>query len=291
MIQRLKNENLIVMFDDEEVTLHEAIKYTVFPGGELNVSLNLSDRDANYYDNFRIYGTVKNSNDVMTIVMVKDILNTLGASDVELCLTYMPYSRQDRVCHEGEAFSLKAFARIINSLNFKKVITFDAHSDVTAAVFDNLQNVSQEYCVGIGHHIDDAFSKVDYVVAPDAGALKKCIKNAELFECGLLRADKQRDTNGEIIETIIHNAEKMKDKSILITDDIIDGGKTVIELVKLIKTYNPKLIQVYCTHGIFSNGTQCLFDAGIDKLITTDSYCINDSTDHLKIIKLKGTIS
>jgi len=44
-----------------------------------------------------------------------------------------------------------------------------------------------------------------------------------------------------------------------------------IELAKIIKPMNPGSMTLFVTHGIFRNGTDCLFEAGFDRVITTDS--------------------
>ena len=68
----------------------------------------------------------------------------------DLDLPYIPYSRQDRVCAVGDAFGLKVFADQLNSLNFRYVIIFDAHSDVSPALINNCINREVKNLFGMG---------------------------------------------------------------------------------------------------------------------------------------------
>lgn len=57
----------------------------------------------------------------------------------------------------------------------------------------------------------------------------------------------------------------------MIIDDICDGGATFIDLARQLSKCDPKSITLFVTHGIFRNGTNDLYDAGITRIITTDS--------------------
>ncbi len=88
-----------------------------------------------------------------------------------LHLPYIPYARQDRVMQPGEALSIKVFANIVNSLGFDKVIVDDPHSDVSAALLNNVRIRHQ-------HELAASYSDVlagrdVTIIAPDAGARKK----------------------------------------------------------------------------------------------------------------------
>lgn len=56
--------------------------------------------------------------------------------------------------------------------------------------------------------------------------------------------------------------------SILVVDDICDGGRTFTELASLIKKYEPKKLVLYVSHGIFSKGIECILESGYDAIYT-----------------------
>lgn len=175
-----------------------------------------------------------------------------------LNLRYVPYARQDRYTSHSEPFSLKAFTKLLNTLNPLWVDIYDAHSDVTPALINHVRNVSRRYIVE-NNLIARNWLKNDdaVVVAPDAGALKKNFEVAQRFGLPLVVASKHRNVlTGEIDRTTIDTQNiDINGKSLVILDDICDGGKTFIELAKAIrKDYTPKEIKLFVTVGIFSKG-------------------------------------
>lgn len=188
-------------------------------------------------------------------------------------MPYCAYSRQDRRCNQGESFSLKVFTNLINSCNFTKVTTFDNHSDVSTALINNCYNVPVHQLL-LDAQYTIKLREYDYFVSPDAGANKKVFNCSKLFRIPMIRADKIRDvSNGKILDTqVFATADQLKDKTILIIDDICQGGRTFEELSKAIKTIEPSCnIHLYVTHGFFNAGFNKLKEAGISKFFATAS--------------------
>lgn len=241
----------------------------VFSGGEVHVKLNMDDVDgvvgvgATVY----IHHEVKNSQDLMELVMAKNALDeVVRGLDVKmgLWMMYIPYARQDRFCEPGEAFGVKAFANILNSLKFDEVIVVDPHSDVSRAVIDNLTVIEQD---DVAFHMLGWKIKQEgfHLVSPDGGALKKIFKLGKRLGVEVHCAEKVRDTlTGEIIKTNITVLD-FEGKNLMIVDDICDGGRTFIELAKVLKERNVGKVELYVTHGIFSKGVDVL-STYIDKI-------------------------
>jgi ribose-phosphate pyrophosphokinase len=250
----------------------------LFPAGEVGVKIvSTYHRHASSAPvPYQFVARIKESNDIITLMMLKDALaRQLNCMPkCELYLLYLPYGRQDRVCSEGEAFSLKVFANLINSLKFDSVHIFDPHSDVSKAVFDNVIVHDQ---LEIIHKYQDfkkhCLDPNNQFIAPDAGANKKVAAVAKYFNHGqFVRADKLRDlSNGNILETIVY-CDDFKNGCVTIIDDLCDGGRTFTELAKVLKSKGAGKVALYVTHGIFSKGADVLFDNGIDEIYTTNSY-------------------
>ena len=68
-----------------------------------------------------------------------------------------------------------------------------------------------------------------------------------------------------------------KDKKVLIVDDICDGGRTFIELAKVLRAKGAETVDLYTTHGIYSKGTKVLAPY-INNIISTDSFEMKEKT-------------
>jgi len=238
-----------------------------FSGGEIQVKVPQRTE-------VNIKATLRNSDNIMELIMVSVALK--GKVN-KLEIPYLPYARQDRVCDIGEAFSLKAMAKIINDIGARKVIVWDVHSGISEALIDNLENVSQSDLMGNCIELERILGDKEYsVCSPDAGALKKIHEVQKIFSIGnerFVTALKERDVKtGQITNTEVYNNHAFATGSVIIIDDICDGGRTFIELAKKLKKEGYEKVILYVTHGIFSKGFE-VFEGLIDHIYTTDSFC------------------
>ena len=261
------------------------LTYTVmkFPSGELQVQLNkvISTEDGKFPNVITIMGSITSSDNLMELLQLVEALNFYSTLKLQLVLPYCAYSRQDRRCNDGESFSLKVFANLINSCNFQRVVTYDNHSEVATALLNNCYNIPVSALI-------DNLLPYNFLISPDAGANKKVFDCSKQFKIPMLRADKQRDTTtGNILETIIYaTKEQLDNATVLIIDDICANGRTFTELAKAIHTISPTCkVHLYVTHGFFSKGVQPLIDGGISQIFTTSSVCKEQHAD-LTVITL-----
>mgnify|MGYP000477338072 CR=1 FL=1 len=244
-----------------------------FSGGEEHIRFEPADIDQ--IAKIEIYERMSSASKLVRLMMAVDALKRLtnGALPIELVMPYFPYARQDRVCVEGEALGASVMASIINGLELSKVTIWDAHSDVSPALLNRVVNIPQiellEQCGELAQCLANGQLTL---ISPDAGASKKTIKIAEKFngEPLVIQAQKLRNLKtGEITKTEILG--DVKGKKVLIADDICDGGRTFVELAKVLKENGAKEVSLFVTHGIFSKGFE-VFEGLIDNIYTTDSF-------------------
>ncbi len=277
---------------------------TKFPSNEIQVTH--SPVFTSIIGKATITGSILSSDHIIELLqLVETIRFERPEVQLTLVMPYCAYSRQDRRCNLGESFSLKVFAQLINSCNFHKVLTWDNHSDVSTALINNCINASVAQILTQadrlliknnkpGQITESLFSDIyDFLISPDAGANKKVFECSKAFNIPMLRADKVRDTKtGNILETVMYaTAEQLDGKTVLIVDDIVQGGRTFEELAKAIKAIQPNCtVHLYTTHGFFSHQFRMSYlqTAGISKFITTDSvYKEHSKTEALTTTVIK----
>lgn len=203
----------------------------------------------------------------MELALVTDAVrrNMRGSDDIHLVMPYVPYAREDRICNPGESFGAKVLCDLINSMKFKSVEIWDAHSDVVPALLNRVTNV---HCSEFVKHIA---TRDMVLVAPDAGAAKKVSACATAIGAEMVIGGKKRDTKTGAITGSFVWTEDIGDRDFLIVDDICDGGRTFIELAKLLRHHTTGKIKLYVTHGIFSQGMQ-VFDGLIDEVFIANPF-------------------
>lgn len=224
-----------------------------FPGQEIHVKVSplpYSTKEVRFECN------TLDSEGVIALLLLKDAIErALLPTKVKFFLTlkYFPYARQDRVSEKGEALSVKVMADLINSMKFKQVTVWDPHSDVVSSLLNNVEIVSQAELVGKVFQIPTYRDHL-MLVSPDVGASKKI--NSFAGALPVVIANKKRDTaTGRISGVEILKGSSFEEtRNLLVVDDICDGGRTFIELGKLLREkWTDNTIGLYVTHGIFSN--------------------------------------
>lgn len=255
----------------------ENFNFVHFSGGEVHLNgkdffegMESSTLHSVNDSNDVIWAPIRNSVNLMELLILTDAYRREYGKTPEVCIPYIPYARQDRVANAGESLSIKVFADIINAQNYPKVYVMDPHSEVAMALLNNvkvLTPINDNYLRTI---ITDYDNKV--VVAPDAGSYKRLSK--VIKDVPLIYATKQRDTRtGALSNVELHVGDvNITNKTLVVVDDICDGGGTFLLLTKALQDNNIyNNIELYVTHGIFSKGLLELNKA-YTKVYTTNSF-------------------
>ena len=203
------------------------------------------------------------------------ILDTLNAKDIEptLIIPLMPYARQNKRVG-NKSFGLKIFASMINNYQIKEIITFDLHNTESASLLNaKLTNITPD--ILFGDLIE--YQPNDIVIATDQGGKARAKKMANKLGLQAFYPIKHRSQNG--ISHIIDF--DVKRKNIIIVDDIIDGGRTIKSLIKLLRKKEAKSISIVATHILFYENIKELLMSDLINKIYTSTSC---NTSHTKIV-------
>ncbi|MEO5893576.1 MAG: ribose-phosphate diphosphokinase [Ferruginibacter sp.] len=248
-------------------------KTMVFPDGQPHIKIDVESTDGlNREEPLKVISRISNSNDLVMLLLVKNTLDYLEFQQIELQVAYLMTARMDRVMLDGEPFSLKVIAAILNQANFKKVMIFDPHSEVSTALLDRSYSITNHLFVK--DCLDDYFTKNEAasycLVSPDGGALKKIHKLAQQLNItGVVECMKERDLKTGQLTNFKVFGENLQGKTCFIIDDICDGGGTFIGLAVELKKLGAKKIILVISHGIFSRGFEL---KNVDEIYTTNSY-------------------
>lgn len=259
------------------------IKYDIlkFPDGQNTISiLNIKEDDLEKEESVLITTSITSWQDLEILVGANQILKEINPQvQVHLYITYLLGARSDRKFDEGSTNYLKnVIAPVINSQNFTSVIVSDPHSDVVEAVLDRSKPDRWPALFLTSAAVNRYRNSV--LVSPDAGALKRVESIQKSLKSGfthyvdeIIVAHKIRDiATGNIVKTHIDIKPEHVYKTLIIVDDICDGGRTFIELAKAAKSagHRGKMVLVV-THGIFSKGLDELSQY-FDNIYTSNSY-------------------
>lgn len=219
----------------------------------------------------------KVNEELFEVASIVSLLRDLRSNiRIDLYIPYTPYARQDRRMVRHDAFSLKVYANLLNSLNLSRVYVLDSHSGVAPALINNCVEIPQDFVL---QELTNMYPRSEnnlVIISPDLGAVKKASKAVDVFGAqGISYLNKVRDpATGQITKLSLFGGSEglgIKGKNLLIVDDLCDGGGTFIQAAQYLNQFEPASIDLYVTHGIFSRNTPELRAAGIDLIFSTDS--------------------
>lgn len=260
------------------------IDYTIskFPDGQQSIEISLGRLIGDENLDVEIVSPMQSFKDVELIILANQAIREVKSNcNIELYVPYFLGARSDRKFLPGTSNYLKTvICPIINSQKFDKVKVLDPHSDVLEACLDNFVKTSTGSFVASvfeAEYFDDNV----VLVSPDAGALKKVFKiQKEYGVQHLIIGHKNRDPfTGEITHTSISGStgdesyiNESKPQTHIIFDDICDGGRTFIELAKVLRrnaAHHDRIV-LAVTHGLFTKGVDVVLEH-VDAIYTTNS--------------------
>ena len=250
-----------------------------FSDGEIGVKVyeNVRGKDV-----FVIQPTCSPVNEnLMELLIILDALRRASASRITVVIPYFGYARQDRKDQPRVPITAKLVANILDSAGANRVLTLDLHAGQIQGFFD----IPVDHLYGI-NIIVDYFKRTKVnnlaIVSPDVGGIKMARAYAKRFRAGLAIVDKRRNTP-EATE-VMHILGEIQGKNVIIVDDIVATGSSLIEAAKALKKAGAKKIFAAITHGILSNNAVTkINESCIDSLIITDSIPLDKSKKSRKI--------
>lgn len=262
-------------------------KESTFHDGEVYAAADENVRGSDVYVVQSIYGDDDESvNDkLMKLFVFVGSLHDASASKVTAVIPYYCYGRQDRKTSSRAPITTKYVAHMLQSVFTKRVMTIDAHNpgvlqnSYSSAHFDNLEAaglLAKYVAKELYPQADIRFPGSLTVLSPDEGRLKQSRRFRKYLQhllnepVGIACVDKVHE--GEDIHSngMIGSVEG---KRVIILDDMISSGKTIIEAVNEAKKHNAANVFAVCaTHGLFvGNANQNLDDDFIHNIVVTDT--------------------
>lgn len=212
---------------------------------------------------------IPNPESFFELLAIANLLETNGVKKLKLIIPYLGYARQDRSARKGEGAIGIMVAKNLKNLKLARIGVLEPHSPL---IFHALGKQAEVINVAPLFAKELAKTPIDIVIAPDKGAAERAVRLAKQLgpkiKTGFIEKIRPRP-NVAVAKYLRGDVRK---KNVLIFDDMIDTGGTIIQAVKFLKKHGAKQINVAATHGIFSqNARQRLTRLSIKKILITNS--------------------
>lgn len=237
-----------------------------FSDGEVRVQINQNIRGS---DLFIIQPTNPPGENLLELLIMIDAARRASAKRITAVIPYYGYARQDRKDQPRVSITAKLVANLITTAGADRVITMDLHASQLQGFFDIPHDHLYASRIFFGYFASKRIQNLVSVSA-DVGSIKMARAFAKELHCPLAIIDKRRiEANEAEVLNIIGD---VKDKNVIIRDDIVDTAGTVVLGAEALKKQGALDILVCATHGVLSGqAIERIQNSPITEMVITDT--------------------
>ena len=206
---------------------------------------------------------------LMELFLMIDAFKRASAERITVVIPYYCYGRQDWKDRPRVPISARLVADLLQAAGATRILAMDLHSPQIQGFFsipvDNLMALPV-----LANYIQTLKLKDLAVVSPDAGGVGRARLFAKRMSAGLAIIDKRRPAPNEA--KVFHVIGEVKDCDVVILDDMVDTGGTLVESAEALKREGAKRIFAACSHPVLSGkAVEKIENSNLEKLIVTNT--------------------
>jgi ribose-phosphate pyrophosphokinase len=252
-----------------------------FSDGEIQPFFNETVRGC---DVFIIQSTFSPSENLMELLLMIDAAKRASAHYISAVVPYFGYARQDRKDKPRVAIASKLNANLISAAGASRVMTMDLHAPQIQGFFDIPVD-----------HLDGSVIFIPYirslnlenlvVASPDIGGSKRTRGYANHIDSEMVICDKHRKKANQIATMNIIG--DVRDKNVVLIDDIIDTGGTLVEAARVMKSEGARSVRACITHPLLSgNAIEKIENSELEELVVCDTIPISQEVTKIKTLSV-----
>ncbi len=253
-----------------------------FSDGEVFVQLNENVRGA---DVFVIQPTCPPvDHHLMELLVMVDAVRRASAQRITAVIPYFGYARQDRKVQPRVPVSAKLVADLITVSGAHRVLTMDLHAGQIQGFF----NIPVDHLFALPvllRYFQERERHEGVVVAPDAGGVERARAFAKRLGTSLAFIDKRRE--GPNDAKVMHIVGDVKDRDVIIVDDMIDTAGTITQAVTALWEAGARRIYASCTHAVLSGeAIERIESSGLEEVVVTNTIPLDERRSCKKLTLL-----
>jgi ribose-phosphate pyrophosphokinase len=246
-----------------------------FPNDNLFVKLHSSVRGQDVYVIQHTASPVHRN--LMELLILLQTLRLDSAARITAVVPYLCYGRSDKKDQPRVPITSRLVADMIQIAGADRYMTLDPHAYQIQGFFSIPGDVLNASAILVDYVKENLrpFLKDPVVVTVDLGFAKKGRNFAFGINAPIAFIEKRRVTNDAKAQALTIIGE-VKDRDVVLVDDEIDTGGSIVQAVNLLKENGTRRIYVSFVHPIFSaNAAERLAALPVTEYITTDSVPIS----------------
>lgn len=229
---------------------------------------------------------------LMELLLMADAARGASAGRVTTVIPFYAYARSDKKDAPRISIGGRLVADLLATAGANRVLTMALHAPQVHGFFsvpvDHLHALHE-----LAAHFEGEDLSNSVVVSPDLGNAKSASAFARLLGVPVAAGAKQRLSDEKVvISSIIGEVE---DKDIIVLDDEIARGSSVLELLDRLKERGARDARVLCTHGLFAGDALQRLEARPDvvEVVCTNTVPVaaQEGISKLKVISIAPALA
>jgi len=252
---------------------------TKFNDGEFQPAFEESVRGRRI---FLIGSTFPNADNLMEMLLMLDAAKRASARHITAVIPYFGWARQDRKDKPRVAIGAKLVANLLQTAGATRIMTMDLHADQIQGFFEKpvdhlfASTIFMPYIIGL--NLDNLT-----IASPDMGGSKRAYAYSKHLHSDVVICYKQRKKANVISHMELIG--DVKDKNVILVDDMIDTGGTLAHAANLMMERGAKSVRAVCTHPILSGDAyEKIENSSLTELIVSDTIPLKKATSKIKVV-------
>lgn len=244
------------------------VEFKRFPDGESRIRFEDSVENEEVLI-VQTTGPPQNEN-LVHLLLMTDNAKDMGAKSIVVAVPYFAYARQDKRFRPGEVFSVKTIVELLKACGVNRIITVNSHNP---DVFGQLGMPTEDLsAIGLlAQHFKEQGLRNVFSLSLGKKGLSTALEanNVLKGEHGYVPTERDHMTGTVRIE---NKPLPVKSKDVVIFDDIISSGKSMIQAVEWVKRQDARRIHVACVHPLLMGDTkENILKSGAETIVGTDT--------------------
>jgi ribose-phosphate pyrophosphokinase len=235
-------------------------------------------------DVFIVQSTFPPADNLMELLYMIDAARRASAHKIIAVIPYFGYARQDRKDKPRVPIGAKLVANLLTAAGADRIITMDLHADQIQGFFDVPVDHLFASRLFLPYLKKRKFENL-CIASPDTGGTRRAATYAKYLDADLAIGFKQRPRPNVIEKLEI--VGNVKDKNVILLDDIIDTAGTITKAAEIIKTEGALSVRAMCVHPVLSGKAfEKIEDSPLEEIIVTDTIPLRRKNDKFTVLSV-----
>jgi len=207
---------------------------------------------------------------IIQLLLMADNAQDMGAKNITAVVPYFAYARQDSRFRPGEAFSIKTIVTLLKTSGVTRIITVNSHNPAILKTLPISVEDLSAFSLLAEHFRKKSFEGA-FSLSMGKKGMSTAVEADRVLKGGCDYIPTQRDrVTGNV--TIEKKTLPVKNRDVVILDDIISSGGTMIKAVGWVKQQGATRVYAACVHPILVGDTKDrILKSGAEAVVGTDS--------------------